>query len=200
MRHVRICLFLLIPVAAHAQSDGHHSPGSMQMDHQHHMMVQQGGHSAHNQASAQEPTQPGQGAFAAIQEIVQILEADSRTDWSKVNIDELRQHLIDMSNVTLEAQVRSEPVDGGVRYVVTGTGSVIGSIQRMVTAHAATMNGYTGWQFKASNVDGGAALDVRVPERDVPKLKALGFIGVMTRGMHHQEHHLMIAKGEHPHG
>ena len=29
---------------------------------------------------------------------------------------------------------------------------------------------------------------------------ALGFIGVMTRGMHHQEHHLMIARGQHPHG
>ena len=31
-------------------------------------------------------------------------------------------------------------------------------------------------------------------------ITALGFIGVMTRGMHHQDHHLMIARGEHPHG
>jgi hypothetical protein len=51
------------------------------------------------------PMQPGQGAFAAIQEIVEILEADPETDWSKVDIGALRQHLIDMDNVALHAQV-----------------------------------------------------------------------------------------------
>ena len=30
------------------------------------------------------PTMPGQDAFGAIQEIVRILEADPKTDWSKV--------------------------------------------------------------------------------------------------------------------
>ena len=43
------------------------------------------------------PTMPGQAAFGAIQEIVGILEADPKTDWSKVNLKALRQHLIDMS-------------------------------------------------------------------------------------------------------
>jgi hypothetical protein len=33
----------------------------------------------------------------------------------------------------------------------------------------------------------------------LPRLKALGFIGLMTLGMHHQEHHLMIASGRGPH-
>jgi hypothetical protein len=28
------------------------------------------------------------------------------------------------------------------------------------------------------------------------KLKALGFMGIMVQGTHHQAHHLMIAKGE----
>ena len=28
---------------------------------------------------------------------------------------------------------------------------------------------------------------------------SLGFIGVVTRGMHHQMHHLMLARGENPH-
>jgi hypothetical protein len=40
---------------------------------------------------------------------------------------------------------------------------------------------------------------VRPPAKDDAKLHGLGFLGVMTRGMHHQEHHLMIARGEHPH-
>ena len=46
---------------------------------------------------------PGQDPFGAIQEIVRILEADPSTDWSKVNIAALREHLIDMNEVTLRA-------------------------------------------------------------------------------------------------
>src|SRR5437763_2768602 len=41
------------------------------------------------------PTSPGQAAFGAISEIVRLLKADPNTDWSKVNIEALRQHLID---------------------------------------------------------------------------------------------------------
>ena len=53
-----------------------------------------------------------------------ILEADPKTDWSKVDIEALRRHLIDMNNVTLYADVRSEPVEGGMRFTVTGAGAV----------------------------------------------------------------------------
>jgi hypothetical protein len=34
---------------------------------------------------------------------------------------------------------------------------------------------------------------------DIPKLRGLGFFGVMALGMHHQAHHLMIATGRAPH-
>lgn len=40
---------------------------------------------------------------------------------------------------------------------------------------------------------------VKFPAADLADLKVLGFICVMTRGMHHQDHHLMIACGAHPH-
>jgi hypothetical protein len=90
------------------------------------------------------PTEPGQAAFSAIQEIVDMLEADSRTDWAKVNLEALRQHLIDMNNVTLAAEVKSERVEGGVRFRVTGAGSVTHSIRRMLSAHAAIMQGVGG--------------------------------------------------------
>ena len=153
-----------------------------------------------HQTSAAVPRQPGEEAFATIQEIVEILEADPKTDWSKVNIDALRQHLIDMSNVTLRADAKSEPIEGGVRFVVTGSGDVRPSIQRMLLAHAVIMNDVDGWKYEAAATDNGAAITIRVPTKDVPKLKGMGFMGVMTRGMHHQEHHLMIARGEHPHG
>jgi hypothetical protein len=171
---------------------GHMMPGHMMPGH---MMPGMAGPAA---ASAL-PTQPGQGAFAAIQEIVAILETDPATDWSKVNIEALRQHLIDMNSVTLQAQVENEPIADGMVFVVTGTGPVTGSIRRMVSAHAATMNGAGGWHFDSADVEGGARLTVHVPPADVAKLKGLGFLGVMTRGMHHQMHHLMLARGMNPH-
>ena len=191
MRLALVLMILLLPVAASAQPAEHHHAmpdGAMPMDH---MQMMHRGPGV--------PTQPGQGAFAAIQEIVQILEADPRTDWSKVDIEALRQHLIDMDNVTLAAKVRSEPIDGGMRFIVAGKDTVVDSIRRMTSAHAAAMDGVGNWHFRAKEIDGGAVLEVLVPAEDLSKLKALGFIGVMTRGMHHQEHHLMIARGEHPH-
>jgi hypothetical protein len=181
----------LVPVVALAQSDQEHHGGS-QTSHQMMMMHE-------HQSGQLTPTQPGQGAFAAIQEIVGILEADPKTDWSKVNIDALRQHLIDMNNVTLVADVKSEPVEGGMRFTVTGAGAVRDSIRRVVAAQAATMNGVDGWSFEASEIAAGATLTVHASIKDANKLHGLGFIGIMTRGMHHQEHHLMIARGEHPH-
>lgn len=145
------------------------------------------------------PTQGGQSAFAAIQEIVAILDADPKTDWSKVDIEALRQHLIDMDAVTLRAESKSEPVDGGLRFVVTGAGPVRDSIRRMIFAHSATMNGVGGWRMSAAEIDDGASLTVIAPAKDAARLRALGFIGVLTAGMHHQMHHLMIARGENPH-
>jgi hypothetical protein len=188
-----IALFAcLLPAIALAQSDHEHHGGSQGSHHQ--MMM---GDEHHSGQPA--PAQAGQAAFAAIQEIAGILEADPKTDWSKVDIEALRQHLIDMNNVTLAADVKSEPIEGGMRFTVTGPGSVRDSIRRMVVAHAATMNGIDGWDFEPSEIEGGATLTVRSPAADATKLRGLGFIGVMTRGMHHQMHHLMIAKGEHPH-
>ena len=157
------------------------------MNHRQMMPVQQ------NDVAA--PTQPGQSAFAAVQEIVGILEADPKTDWSKVNIEALRQHLIDMDNVTLRADVKSEPIDGGMRFAVSGTGTVTDSIRRMVAAHSTTMTGVDGWQFEASEIERGAALVVRPPAKDADKVRGLGFLGVLARGMHHQDHHMMIARG-----
>jgi hypothetical protein len=177
---------LFVPAVALAQSPHDHMSA-----HAHEMT---------HERAAPLPTQPGQDAFAAIQEIVGILLADPKTDWSKVNIDALRQHLVDMNNVTLAADVKSEPFDGGARFTVTGPGAVGDSIRRMVTAHADAMNGVDGWRFAAAEIDGGATLTVRAPAKDVDKLRGLGFFGVLAQGMHHQQHHLMIARGEHPHG
>ncbi len=69
----------------------------------------------------------------------------------------------------------------------------------MVLAHAATMNRVDGRTFDAAPTDGGGSLTVHAPPKDVAKLKGLGFFGVLTLGMHHEMHHLMIARGQNPH-
>ena len=101
--------------------------------------------------------------------------------------------------MTLHAEVTSEPIDGGMRFTLNGAGPVTASIQRMAAAHAMTMQGGDGWQFATVNTAGGVVMTVTAPAKDAAKLKALGFIGVMTSGMHHQMHHLMIARGGNPH-
>lgn len=146
------------------------------------------------------PGETGQAAFAAIQEIVAMLDANPVTDWAKVDIEVLRQHLIDMNNVTLGAAVEAAEVGGDIQFSVSGEGPVRGSVRRMVMAHAAIMNGVDGWKFVAEPSDKGATLTVSPPDQaSLVKLRALGFIGVMARGMHHQQHHWMLATGMDPH-
>jgi hypothetical protein len=146
------------------------------------------------------PIEAGQAAFTAIQEIVALLENDPTTDWSKVNIEVLRQHLIDMDNVTMSARVDVQEDDGSIRFMVSGTGSAIGSIRRMVAAHASTMDGKNGYRFSSTDIAEGAVLTVTPDDPSgIAKLRALSFIGVMAQGMHHQMHHLMLANGQSPH-
>ncbi|WP_404383745.1 hypothetical protein [Caenispirillum salinarum] len=150
------------------------------------------------ETAASAPKEPGQAAFAAIAEIVDILRSDPETDWSKVDIAALRRHLIDMDAVTLRADVSSRPVPGGAAFDVTADApDVVGAIRRMVPAHAQTMTGAEGMTMTAEEIDGGARLTVTGAETGM--IRGLGFIGIMTIGMHHQAHHLAVAGGEAPH-
>jgi hypothetical protein len=173
----------------------HGTPGHGQMP----GMMQMHGHGA-GRADAAVPTMPGQGAFGAVQEIVRILEADAGTDWSKVDLEGLRQHLIDMNEVTLKADAATKPVDGGLEIAVTGGGRTLVAIQRMVPAWAATMNGYKGWATKVAVLPNGQLLTVTAADpKEVPHIRGLGFIGLMASGAHHQPHHLAMAKGAFDH-
>jgi len=188
LRPLLLAVITVLPFAAAAQTGGQgHVPAMM--------------HAAPAAPPlAGGPREPGQAAFAAIQEIVSILVADPATDWSKVDVEALRQHLIDMDNVTLRAKVAATPIAGGMRYVVSGEGAVRDSIRRMVKAHAETMSGGDGMTFQSEAAPSGAVMTVTVADAaDLPRLKGLGFIGLLTLGMHHQTHHLMIASGRGPH-
>jgi hypothetical protein len=142
------------------------------------------------------PTMPGQDAFGAIQEVVQILQSDPKTDWSKVNIDALRQHLIDMNEVTLRAAATPRVFDNGIEFMVTGEGRTLEAIKRMVPAHVNELR-EIGWNAKSEVLQNGVKLTVTAnEEQPLTKLKALGFMGLMVEGGHHQPHHLMIALGQ----
>lgn len=148
------------------------------------------------------PTLPGQDAFGAIQEVIRILDADPKTDWSKVNLEALRQHLIDMNEVTLKAETEVKPVTGGIEAVVTGTGRTIEAIQRMVSAHAHEINQIrlNGWSANAEPLPNGVTLTITASDPgEVQHIRGLGFIGILASGAHHQLHHLAMAKGEFTH-
>jgi hypothetical protein len=142
---------------------------------------------------------PGQDAFGAIQEIVAKLDADPKTDWSKVDLEGLRQHLIDMNEVTLRADVMAKRIDGGLELVVTGSGRTLTAIQRMVPAHAQEINGINGWSAKTELASNGVLLIVTATDpKEVQRIRGLGFIGILVSGAHHQAHHLAMAKGTLP--
>jgi len=182
MKRVLIAGVLLASIAATALAQDHST-----MDHA---------------AMARGPglSQPGQSAFAAVQEVTERLSADPNTDWSRINIDALREHLIDMDEVTLRAQIRAEPISGGARYTVTGEGRTREAIQRMVLGHATSMGDAEHWTMTAERTATGAVVTVMAKQAsDLPRIRALGLIGMMSEGAHHQAHHWMLATGERPH-
>ncbi len=166
------------------------------MSHRQHMT---GAHSMPGMA-ATGPTSSGQDAFAAIAEVVGLLDADPQTDWSRVDLERLRQHLIDMNEVVLRSEVKQSPITGGLAMEITGSGRTERAIRAMVLPHAADLDRMPELSARAEAIPGGARLTVtsRQPEdaKAVARLRSLGFIGLLTLGSHHGPHHLAMAKGE----
>jgi hypothetical protein len=97
-------------------------------------------------------TMPGQDAFAAIAEVVRLLDADPQTDWSKVDLERLRQHLIDMNEVVLRSEVKQTPVPGGLAMEITGTGRTERAIRAMVVPHAAELDRMPAWSARSEPI------------------------------------------------
>ena len=164
-----------------------------------HVAVAQHDMSMHTMPAAL-PTSSGQAAFATISEVVRMLEADSTTDWSKVNIEALRQHLIDMDQVTMHSVVRQRNVEGGIEAEVTGTGATAGAIKRMLTMHTVMLDQSPDYHATSADISGGVRFRVTARGEDsarvVARIRGLGFAGLLTEGDHHARHHMAIARGE----
>jgi hypothetical protein len=154
----------------------------------------------HPAPAAQLPTQGGQAAFAAIAEIVALLQADATTDWSKVNLERLRRHLVDMDLVTLRSRVVATPVAGGAQFVVRGTGETVAAIKRMTGAHVTMLANSGGPRVVRTVLPDGVRLVVTAADpadtAAVARIRGLGFIGLMATGDHHAAHHMALARGD----
>jgi len=194
MHLVRIAAVFAIFAVLLASADTQAETAHPQTDHP--MMDHATPHDAAAPASGTEPTLAGQDAFGAIKEIVGILDADPATDWSKVRIDVLREHLIDMNEVTLNAKAEAAPVEGGLRIRVTGKGRTREAIRRMVPAHAHEIDGWYGWSVTTAPIEDGVVLTVTSADPSkVARIRGLGFMGIMVLGPHHQVHHVAMARG-----
>ncbi len=201
----------LVAGVVSAQSPQPTQPGQMQPGQMQHGQMPQGAmphggmsqsmHQMHHAMGAG-ATQPGQSAFGAMAEVVVKLEADPATDWSKVNMEALRQHLIDMDEVVLRASVKATEVPGGLSMDITGAGRTAQSIRAMVIPHTAELDGMPVWSAKAEAIPDGVRLIViaRDPAdaKTVARIRGLGFAGLLVQGGHHGPHHLAMAKGEMP--
>ena len=156
-----------------------------------------GNHEAHaNHGGTALPDEGGQSTFAAIAEIVAMLEADPDTDWSKVDIAALRAHLVDMNSLMLGAKASSTVEGKTIRFRIEGEAGVLRAIQAMVPAHAAELDKTGPWTVQTEAISEGVILSLTSEtDADLEKARALGFFGLMAKGSHHQPHHLALARG-----
>lgn len=143
----------------------------------------------------------GQATFAALVEIVALLENNDQTDWDRVDLDSTHAHLIDMHHLILNTTATVSKIDDlTIRFDIRGNEESISSVHRMVPAHAQFIEQSRGWAIVAELEDEGASLTIDVAETSsLKKLKALGFYGFMSLDSHHQAHHLQMALGESHH-
>lgn len=142
--------------------------------------------------------EPGQGAFAAIAEIVKLLGEDDTTDWRKVDIAGLRLHLVDMSELMMLSEVNVEQTDDGLRMTIDLDQPENAAAGRMVPAHAPVLAAETGWRSDVSRQGNVVTWDV-TSISDFEKIKGLGFFGLMATGDHHRAHHISLARGNSMH-
>ncbi len=189
------------------------------MDHAKHMM-QMGGEAMQavipTAATAKFPTktstaptssatplkEAGNAIFGTIQETIRMLDANPNTDWTKVDLEGLRQHLIDMENFTSGVDVLSEKkIEKGAVIVIRAKSRVAHeSLLRALKAHPSMLQSETGWTMNVNQNKERFTLTIETQKpEEVARLRALGYIGVMALGNHHQVHHWMMATGSNPH-
>jgi hypothetical protein len=186
---VLLATIVLIPVHTFG-ADEHNQHGSQSSAHHHHMIT------------STPLTAAGNYAFLTIQEAIEELDADPNTDWTKVNMEALREHLVDMQNFTINVDVLSQKqVKNGMVAVVRPTSKKSEqSLERAFAAHPMQLKKELGWDMLVEKKDDLFTVTVTTDKpAEVAKIRGLGYIGAMAMGAHHQLHHWSMVKGENPH-
>lgn len=180
--------FVLFIYGTVAFAEGNHSA---MMNHEHKMEM-----------SSRGLTEAGNDAFGTIQEVIAKLNNNPNTDWTKVNLEALRQHLLDMNDMTLNVEVVSqEPIRNGMKAIVRPTTARAAlALERVFKAHPTMLKKETGWTMLIKKQNDQYILTTTSENpRDTSKIRGLGYIGLMAYGNHHQPHHWAMATGENPH-
>lgn len=172
-------------------------------------------HSAHMMSTNQKPIagapkpmsatplkEAGNAVFGTIQEAINQLDADPNTNWEKVDLEGLRQHLINMENFSVYVDVLSqEKIEKGAKIVIKAQNTVAqASLTRAMSAHPGMLKSETNWSMTATPDGDKYVLTITTEKpEEVARLRALGYIGVMALGDHHQVHHWSMASGYDPH-
>lgn len=147
-------------------------------------------------------TEAGNDVFGTIQEAIAKLNADPKTDWSKVNIEALRAHLVDMYEMTINVNILSQkPIENGLLVTMeANTERASAALKRVFSAHPMMLEQETGWKMVVKMVKNQYILTITTDNSsDIDKIRGLGYIGIMAYGNHHQPHHWSMAKGSNPH-
>lgn len=185
--NIIICSVLFIHGSAVYAADDH----AAMMNHEHNI-----------EHSGRMLTDAGNDAFGTIQEVIKKLNSDPNTDWSKVNIEVLRQHLLDMNDMTLNVEIISQkPIHNGLEVIVKPTTDRASlALDRVFKAHPAQLKIDSGWSMKVVRNNGQYTLTTTSDHpKDASKIRGLGYIGLMAYGDHHQRHHWAMATGNNPH-
>ena len=169
-RRIVLFMILVIPGTAYAQHDMHGSQTPL--------------------------TKSGNEIFGTIQEVIQKLEANPNTDWSNVDLEALRQHLLDMKAFTEEVTVLEKtPITKGVKVTIhPNSERAKEALPKLFGMHPRMLKQEKGWDMSAQQ-DGENWVITCTTEKeaDVNKIRALGYIGLLAEGSHHQLHHWMVA-------
>ncbi len=180
----------IIASSALAASDEHDSE-----------LMEQHGHQIAAPSSAN-LTQAGNDMFGTVQEVIQQMNEQDGFSWKEVNLEVLRQHLLDMQDMTENVEVVGQrPVANGVElHIKATTPRAFNALKRVFSAHPAQLKKETGWEMLVSQQDDLFVLTTTSSNsNDTDKIRGLGYIGLMAWGNHHQPHHWAMATGQNPH-
>lgn len=151
-------------------------------------------HQMHSQSTPL--TESGNDVFGAIQQVIKQLEQNPNTDWSQVDLEALRQHLLDMKAFTEEVEVLSQtPIDQGIEiHVKPQSEQAVKALTNVLSKHPSMLKSEMGWNMSAIQKDDQWVITCTTEKAsEVDKIRGLGYIGLLAAGAHHQLHHWMIA-------